>query len=262
MSDEDLELRAYYLATADARVERLDAAIAEARHRGDAGRDGLRQVVHRVAGSAGTYGFPALTLTARTLEGQLVARALDESLLRAADALLTDMRRAFSQARTALATSASDPAGDDDRESEIELAARDEQEEPAALRPGAGIAPKRVPVVALFVGAGADLSSLAAARAVAAALGQAGVGLVCCGEGPCLSAAAQGYAENGGTAFRHEQRDDLASAAADGVVLLRGSAFEQPAGARGRPMVRASAQPRDAVFQLLEALAREERAAV
>jgi|GEM_PF-1527821 len=279
MIDGDAELLAYYLATADARVERFEAAIKTARSdQGDQARDVLRQVVHRLAGSAGTYGFAALTKTARALEARLgPGNQLDDAAVSAAVSLLDDMKRAFAAARREVQNSAASLDPELDAASEVELAAsgHDEAEiilatpsraaQPAAARPSRVIVTpppeekprEQFPLVALFVGKGVEQQAQASARAVAAALAQAGVGLICCGEGPCLAAVAQGYAENAGGTFRLEARAETACAESDAIVLLRGTSLDLAA-ARGKPMVRANTHPLDSVVELLELLARAE----
>ncbi len=280
MIDGDAELRAYYLATADARVARLEEAIEDARKdQGDSARDGLRQVVHRVAGSAGTYGFAALTKTSRALESRLgPGKQLDDGTMSAAESLLDDMKRAFAAARREVqsAANAIELAPESEAASEVEIAASADDDPPARSAAPARPVPvivtppplplpsqppaQEAPLVALFVGNGSATSAQAAARSVASALAQAGVRLLCCGEGPCLSAAAQGFAESGGNAFQLEGREDRAYAEADGVVLLRGTSFEPVPSlrARGKPVVRASTKPQEAVIELLELLVRAE----
>src|SRR5438552_10250765 len=69
----DRELLEHYLAGAAEKLATLEEALASARA-GDAGAgDAVRQALHKLAGSAGTYGFTELGAEARDLEKRLQA---------------------------------------------------------------------------------------------------------------------------------------------------------------------------------------------
>lgn len=81
MQPEDLELerelRQYYFETADDRHAALEAALASARGApADEARVGkLRDAIHKVAGSAGMYGFPELSRAAKVVEQAIIEAA-------------------------------------------------------------------------------------------------------------------------------------------------------------------------------------------
>jgi HPt (histidine-containing phosphotransfer) domain-containing protein len=61
-------LRRTYLEEAPSRVAELRRAAAGLRERDDAAETTLTTLLHRLAGSGGAYGFPAVSVTARELE--------------------------------------------------------------------------------------------------------------------------------------------------------------------------------------------------
>lgn len=61
-------LRRTYLDEAPARVAELRRAVTALRGRDEAAETTLTTLLHRLAGSGGAYGFPAVSVTARELE--------------------------------------------------------------------------------------------------------------------------------------------------------------------------------------------------
>ncbi len=61
-------LRRAYLEEAPARVAELHRATVALRGRDEAAETTLTTLLHRLAGSGGAYGFPAVSVTARELE--------------------------------------------------------------------------------------------------------------------------------------------------------------------------------------------------
>lgn len=159
------ELMTHYLESAGGRVEEVRAATAAARARpGDAAAlDRLRGVLHKIAGSAGTYGFPGLTASARALEKQALAARdappAPAALLDGVAAFEGEMLRAFAAAREAMGHLAPGPAAK----------ALDEPAAAIAVEPAAAV------TVAI-------LGQRDAARAAEALLSAAGVRVVA-GEG-------------------------------------------------------------------------------
>jgi len=183
----DRELLEHYLAGAGEKLAALDAALASART-GDAGaRDGLRRALHKLAGSAGTYGFTELGTQARALEKRVQSadEPLAEDLLLDAVAFRRELEDTFEEARARLAGGP-----------------------PPALS-----AVRQKLVVAVIGGGLEDPVGEEQAHAVGAALARAGTHLVCGGLGGCMAAAARGYRESSGEgivlgilpgAWRHE----------------------------------------------------------
>lgn len=71
------QLRAEYLAEAGQRAAELWSALARVQNGDAGGLDAVRMRVHRLAGSGGGYGFPAITRTAQEADGfcrELIAR--------------------------------------------------------------------------------------------------------------------------------------------------------------------------------------------
>lgn len=62
------ELRREYLAEAPSRLEALAAAVEHYAGGGADGADGVRRLLHQLAGSAGSYGFEAASALSRELE--------------------------------------------------------------------------------------------------------------------------------------------------------------------------------------------------
>jgi HPt (histidine-containing phosphotransfer) domain-containing protein len=104
------ELLAHYLGSADERLEtvRQAAASARARPADAAALDGLRRVLHKIAGNAGTYGFAAVGRSARALEKQAIAARdaprAPAALFAGTDAFIREMEAAFAEARARPAT--------------------------------------------------------------------------------------------------------------------------------------------------------------
>lgn len=105
--DLDRELREHYLSVAQAKVDGLSAALAQARgQRSDAATvEHLRVLVHKIAGSAGAYGFDALGIAAKALEKRILAapRPLGEDVLVAVERFLDGMRTEFAAAHRSAA---------------------------------------------------------------------------------------------------------------------------------------------------------------
>ncbi|HEY6911583.1 MAG TPA: Hpt domain-containing protein [Myxococcales bacterium] len=101
--DLDRELREHYVSVGQAKVDGLSAALGAARRR-PADPDSverLRVLVHKIAGSAGSYGFDALGAAAKGLEKKILAApsALPSDVLAAADLFLAEMTAQFAAAR-------------------------------------------------------------------------------------------------------------------------------------------------------------------
>jgi len=94
------ELREHYLSVAPAKVEALAAAIADARTRpADAAAvERLRFVVHKIAGSAGSYGFTGLGDAAKAIELAILP-PLPAHVVLAAERFLGRMQEEFAAAR-------------------------------------------------------------------------------------------------------------------------------------------------------------------
>jgi len=274
----DRELLEHYLAGAGEKLAALDAALASART-GDAGaREGLRRALHKLAGSAGTYGFTELGTQARDLERRVQSadEPLAEDLLLDAVAFRRELEDTFEEARARLAGGP-----------------------PPALS-----AVRQKLVVAVIGGGLEDPVGEEQAHAVGAALARAGTHLVCGGLGGCMAAAARGYRESSGEgivlgilpgAWRHEAnpwidlpiptgvgdaQSALVAMAVDGAIVVGGGggtlseiglllrdgkpvvALPHTGGAAemvgGRKLykheVMASSTPDDAVMKLLRAL--------
>lgn len=101
--DLDRELREHYLSVAEAKVDGLSAALAAARSQpSDPGStERLRVLVHKIAGSAGAYGFDALGAAAKVLEKAILAapRPLPSGVLVAVERFLVEMTAQFAAAR-------------------------------------------------------------------------------------------------------------------------------------------------------------------
>jgi uncharacterized protein (TIGR00725 family) len=183
----DRELLEHYLAGAGEKLAALEAALAAARA-GEAGaRDVLRRALHKLAGSAGTYGFIDLGAQARELEKRVQSadEPLAEDLLLDAVAFRREMEDTFEEARARL----------------------------AGVPPPPLSAIRQKLVVAVIGGGLEDPVGEEQAHAVGAALARAGTHLVCGGLGGCMAAAARGYRESSGEgivlgilpgAWRHE----------------------------------------------------------
>lgn len=229
------ELMTHYLESAGGRIEEVRRALSEARARpGDAAAlDRLRGVLHKIAGSAGTYGFPALTVSARALEKQaLAARAAPPAppaLFDGVAAFEGEMLRAFASAREEMGPAA--PAG------------------PEAPAPP----PASEPAAAVAV---AILGDRGAARAAEALLSAAGVRVVAAGaagaDGAILvSGGAEALVDAG--RFLCEGRPLVAVASSGGTAAtLAGRAF-------GEAEVGAADTAEDAVAELLLRLAARPR---
>jgi HPt (histidine-containing phosphotransfer) domain-containing protein len=103
--DLDRELREYYLSLAQGKVDGLADALAGAR--GDpadpACIERVRMLVHKIAGSAGAYGFDALGASAKSLEREILAaaRPISSAVLGAIELFLARMTAEFAAARAA-----------------------------------------------------------------------------------------------------------------------------------------------------------------
>src|SRR6267154_403381 len=101
----DRELLEHYLAGAGEKLAVLEAALASART-GEAGaREALRSALHKLAGSAGTYGFTELGSQARSLEVRVQSadEPLPEDLLLDTVAFRRELEGTFEEARSRLA---------------------------------------------------------------------------------------------------------------------------------------------------------------
>jgi HPt (histidine-containing phosphotransfer) domain-containing protein len=102
--DLDRELREHYLSVAQAKVDGLAAALAGARRdpADPACIEHIRVLVHKVAGSAGAYGFDALGAAAKLLEKKILAapRPPPPGVLVAVERFLAEMTAEFAAART------------------------------------------------------------------------------------------------------------------------------------------------------------------
>lgn len=231
------ELLSHYLEAADERLQALASALAQARElpADVSSLEALRQVLHKTAGSAGTYGFPALTDSALLLEQQAVvarraaeagdaAGAAPAALFDAAESFHREMAAAFAEARRTLV---------------VAQAAADARRSPEPAGPALSTARERL-VVAVLGDAETDDSC---AAAVGAALAVAGTHLL----GAGCAGAARGFREAGGeglvlwlvegprcaanrwtdlplSAPSIEARCALAAATADGAIIIGGGA--------------------------------------
>jgi len=168
----DRELLEHYLAGAGEKLAALEAALTLART-GDAGaREALRRALHKLAGSAGTYGFTELGTQARSLElrVQSADEPLPEDLLLDTVAFRRELEDTFEEARSKLAGGPPPPLS----------------------------AVRQKLVVAVIGGGLEDPVGEEQAHAVGVALARAGTHLVCGGLGGCMAAAARGYREGSG----------------------------------------------------------------
>jgi uncharacterized protein (TIGR00725 family) len=173
LADEDREMLEHYLAGTGDRLAKLSAAISAAKQGGAGSKDELRNALHKLAGSAGTYGFAELGEMARDLEKRVVAAddPLAEDILLDAISLRHEMEDSFDDARSRIAPPAAPP-------------------HLSAIR--------QKLVVAVIGGGLEDPRTDDTARAVGAALARAGAHLVCGGLGGCMEGAARGYREASG----------------------------------------------------------------
>jgi len=103
------QLRREYLADSVHRVAELRALQADVAADQQTALGKLRQAFHRLAGSGGSYGFPAVSTRSREAEGlaqrlESAGTPLASSDLSAIDACITGIDRAFGDARTAMET--------------------------------------------------------------------------------------------------------------------------------------------------------------
>jgi uncharacterized protein (TIGR00725 family) len=274
----DRELLEHYLAGAGEKLAALEAALSSARAGARGARDALRRALHKLAGSAGTYGFTELGTQARELEKRVQSadEPLAEDLLLDAVAFRRELEDTFEDARAGLAG--------------------------GPPRPLSAVRQKLV--VAVIGGGLEDPVGEEQAYAVGKALARAGTHLVCGGLGGCMAAAARGYREGNGEGivlgilpgvWRHEAnpwidlpiptgvgdaQSALVAMAVDGAIVVGGGggtlseiglllrdgkpvvALPHTGGAAemvgGRKLykheVMASSTPDDAVMKLLRAL--------
>jgi HPt (histidine-containing phosphotransfer) domain-containing protein len=108
IDDLDCELRDYYISVSQEKVDALSAALAETRLQpADPGSiERLRALVHKIAGSAGAYGFEALGAAAKALEKQILAapRPLPSAVLTIVERYLAEMTAQFAAARSGKGT--------------------------------------------------------------------------------------------------------------------------------------------------------------
>lgn len=78
-------LRADYLGEAPERVRELSAALGRLRTGDRTALEELQRYFHRLAGSGGSYGFPAVTDRSRTAEHAMAALAASDRTLEKAD---------------------------------------------------------------------------------------------------------------------------------------------------------------------------------
>jgi uncharacterized protein (TIGR00725 family) len=168
--DEDREMLEHYLAGTADRLAQLSAAISAAKQGGAGSKDQLRNALHKLAGSAGTYGFTELGELARDLEKRVVSAddPVAEDMLLDAISLRHEMEQTFEEARSRIV--------------------------PRAVVPY--LSPIRQKLVVAVIGGGLeDPRTDDTAKAVGAALARAGAHLVCGGLGGCMEGAARGYRE-------------------------------------------------------------------
>jgi uncharacterized protein (TIGR00725 family) len=168
--DEDREMLEHYLAGTADRLAQLSAAISAAKQGGAGSKDQLRNALHKLAGSAGTYGFTELGELARDLEKRVVSAddPVAEDMLLDAISLRHEMEQTFEEARSRIV--------------------------PRAVVPH--LSPIRQKLVVAVIGGGLeDPRTDDTAKAVGAALARAGAHLVCGGLGGCMEGAARGYRE-------------------------------------------------------------------
>jgi uncharacterized protein (TIGR00725 family) len=171
LAEEDREMLEHYLAGTADRLARLSSALSAAKQGGAGSKDHLRNALHKLAGSAGTYGFTELGEMARELEKRVVAAddPIAEDILLDAVSLRHDMEQTFEEARSRIAPRA------------------------AAVQRLSAI---RLRLVVAVIGGGLeDPRTDDTAKAVGAALARAGAHLVCGGLGGCMEGAARGYRE-------------------------------------------------------------------
>jgi uncharacterized protein (TIGR00725 family) len=183
----DRELLAHYLAGAGEKLAALQAGLAAARAGETGAREVLVRALHKLAGSAGTYGFEELGIQARALEKRVKAadEPLPEDLLLDGVAFRRELEDTFEDARARLAGG-----------------------------PRHALSALRKKLVVAVIGGGLeDPVGEEQAHAVGVALAKAGTHLVCGGLGGCMAAAARGYREASGDgivlgilpgAWRHE----------------------------------------------------------
>jgi len=169
-ADEEREMLEYYLAGSAERLAQLSSAISAAKQGGAGSKDDLRTALHKLAGSAGTYGFAELGETARAMEKRVIAAddPIAEDILLDAIALRHDLEQAFEETRSKLA--------------------------PRAEVPPLSTVRQKL-VVAVIGGGLEDPRTDDTARAVGKALARAGAHLVCGGLGGCMEGAARGFRE-------------------------------------------------------------------
>src|SRR5256885_15496879 len=111
LADEDRELLEHYLASTPDRLAQLSAAISSAKQGGAGSKEGLRNSLHKLAGSAGTYGFIELGEMARELEKRVAAadHPVAEDILLDAISLRHELEQTFEEARIRLAAPPKSP---------------------------------------------------------------------------------------------------------------------------------------------------------
>jgi uncharacterized protein (TIGR00725 family) len=168
LGPEDREMLEHYLAGAGEKTAKLSAAISAARQGSAGSKAELRNTLHKLAGSAGTFGFNELGELARDLEKrvEVADEPLAEDLLLDAIDLRHEMEQTFAEARSRMVPGS------------------------AALS-----AIRQKLVVAVIGGGLEDPRTDETAKAVGAALARAGAHLVCGGLGGCMEGAARGYRE-------------------------------------------------------------------
>jgi uncharacterized protein (TIGR00725 family) len=168
----DRELLEHYLAGGGEKLAALEAALTAARNGQAGARDLLRRALHKLAGSAGTYGFNELGDEARDLEKRVQAadEPIPEDLLLDAVAFRRELEDTFEDARARLSGG--------------------KRQSLSAIR--------QKLVVAVIGGGFEDPVGEEQAHAVGLALARAGTHLVCGGLGGCMAAAARGYREGNG----------------------------------------------------------------
>ncbi|GAC1348413.1 MAG: hypothetical protein NVSMB23_29400 [Myxococcales bacterium] len=210
------ELLEHYLAGADERLSSFAQVLAESQDRpaDPAALEALRRLLHKIAGSAGTYGFPELTRTARRLEQEVIAARQAPpgglALFAAARAFHAEMSAAFAQAACGLqgsaGVSAEAPRAGRDENDPAPFAAVETNPAPSEARPAASAVRERLVVAVIAAAAtrrdpGAEAAYAeragvegGGAEAVGAALAAAGTHLL----GTGSEEAARGYRTAGG----------------------------------------------------------------
>ena len=105
LADEDREMLEHYLSGTGDRLAKLSAALSAAKQGGAGSKEDLRNALHKLAGSAGTFGFTGLGEMARDLEKRVVAAddPIAEDILLDVISMRHEMEQTFEEARSRIA---------------------------------------------------------------------------------------------------------------------------------------------------------------